>query len=74
MMLGEPCRYVTPCGWCWKWDKKCDNKIGCEPPSVPMPESHAQKFINVIKSSKLPPIGASSDFGLQNLNEKENKK
>jgi hypothetical protein len=28
MMLGEPCRYITPCGWCWKWDKKCDNKIG----------------------------------------------
>lgn len=29
MMLGEPCRYITPCGWCWKWDKKCDKKIGC---------------------------------------------
>lgn len=29
MMLVEPCRYITPCGWCWKWDKKCDNKIGC---------------------------------------------
>lgn len=29
MMLGEPCRYITDCGWCWKWDKKCDKKIGC---------------------------------------------
>ena len=28
MMLGEPCRYITDCGWCWKWDKKCDKKIG----------------------------------------------
>ena len=23
------CTYETPCGWCTKWDKKCDNKIGC---------------------------------------------
>ena len=25
----EPCAYSTPCGWCTKWDKKCDKKIGC---------------------------------------------
>lgn len=24
------CTYETPCGWCTKWDKKCDNKIGPE--------------------------------------------
>ena len=23
------CPYETPCGWCAKWDKKCDKKIGC---------------------------------------------
>lgn len=23
------CPYETPCGWCSKWDKKCDKKIGC---------------------------------------------
>ena len=23
------CQYETPCGWCTKWDKKCDKKIGC---------------------------------------------
>ena len=23
------CIYSTPCGWCAKWDKKCDKKIGC---------------------------------------------
>jgi len=23
------CHYETPCGWCTKWDKKCDKKIGC---------------------------------------------
>lgn len=21
------CTYSTPCGWCAKWDKKCDKKI-----------------------------------------------
>ena len=21
------CVYETPCGWCSKWDKKCDRKI-----------------------------------------------
>ena len=21
------CTYETPCGWCSKWDKKCDKKI-----------------------------------------------
>lgn len=27
--LTRQCVYSTPCGWCAKWDKKCDNKIGC---------------------------------------------
>ena len=22
----KPCPYETPCGWCTKWDKKCDKK------------------------------------------------
>ena len=21
------CVYETPCGWCSKWDKKCDKKV-----------------------------------------------
>ena len=29
-MIGTAnCTYETPCGWCTKWDKKCDRKIGC---------------------------------------------
>ena len=24
----QPCTYETPCGWCSKWDKKCDRVIG----------------------------------------------
>lgn len=27
-MLDPTCVYKTPCGWCSKWDKKCDRKIG----------------------------------------------
>ena len=27
------CVYETPCGWCSKWDKKCDKKIGIESPT-----------------------------------------
>lgn len=25
----QHCTYETPCGWCTKWDKKCDKKVGC---------------------------------------------
>ena len=25
------CCYKTPCGWCFKWDKICDLKIGNSP-------------------------------------------
>ena len=28
MMGTINCIYETPCGWCSKWDKKCDRKIG----------------------------------------------
>lgn len=28
----QSCTYSTPCGWCVKWDKKCDKKpYNCEP-------------------------------------------
>ena len=27
MMGTFNCIYETPCGWCSKWDKKCDRKI-----------------------------------------------
>ena len=28
MMGTFNCVYETPCGWCSKWDKKCDKKAG----------------------------------------------
>lgn len=27
MNISGICPYETPCGWCSKWDKKCDRKI-----------------------------------------------
>ena len=29
MNINGICSYETPCGWCSKWDKKCDKKIEC---------------------------------------------
>ena len=42
-MIGSiNCTYETPCGWCSKWDKKCDRKIGTATPitggTVAVPE------------------------------------
>ena len=43
------CTYSTPCGWCAKWDKKCDKKIGRDQP---------QRGLRV----KIKPIGDSIDY------------
>lgn len=48
------CTYSTPCGYCTKWDKKCDKKIGCNNNRP----HNAQKSIEVIKSGKLPPLSS----------------
>ena len=32
-MLDPICVYKTPCGWCSKFDKKCDGKIGVFKPT-----------------------------------------
>lgn len=34
VVLDNHCTYETPCGWCAKWDKKCDKKIGGYPTTV----------------------------------------
>lgn len=31
MMGTINCIYETPCGWCSKWDKKCDRKSKLTP-------------------------------------------
>ena len=35
------CTYETPCGWCAKWDKKCDRKIGCNNKEILEPKDSA---------------------------------
>ena len=44
------CTYITPCGWCCKWDKKCDKKIGCGT-SYDIPKKQDQALED-IKSGK----------------------
>lgn len=39
------CTYETPCGWCTKWDKKCDNK---------MPERGLRAKANIIDETSSP--------------------
>ena len=47
------CIYETPCGWCSKWDKKCDKKvpergrgIECNPVDDTIDESLKETLIN----------------------------
>lgn len=76
--LTRQCTYSTPCGLCTKWDKKCDNKIGCvdDKPQrglrakagiydEAMPRSDAQEVIETIKSGKLPPLNTNNTYGLE---------
>ncbi len=77
--LTMQCTYLTPCGWCAKWDKKCDKKIGCcdDKPKrglraqsgifydEAMPRSDAKEIIETIKSGKLPPISTNDTYGLE---------
>ena len=43
MMGTINCVYETPCGWCFKWDKKCDKKMYTQSDRVvkPMHEAFA---------------------------------
>ena len=75
----EFCTYETPCGWCTKWDKKCDKKIGCDNDKPQrglrakagifldeaIPNSDAQKVIETVKSGKLPPLNTNNTYGLE---------
>lgn len=47
--LTMQCVYSTPCGWCAKWDKKCDKKIGCEPPILKMSHSMSNEVLATIQ-------------------------
>ena len=56
MMGTINCNYETPCGWCTKWDKKCDKKIGCD--NEQSTSKKKDPSLEYIKSGKgLPPLG-----------------
>ena len=68
------CTYSTPCGWCTKWDKKCDKKIGCESQSF---EKHKGLFSPCYDcrhdgTKLLQCLACSSDNGYQYFMSKEN--
>lgn len=47
----KPCTYETPCGWCTKWDKKCDNKIELDiVPLLSMPDHAAECIMKDMKN------------------------
>ena len=53
------CVYETPCGWCSRWDKKCDNKIPergqrakCNPVDDVMDESIKKAITNKVCESE----------------------
>lgn len=52
MNINGICTYETPCGWCTKWDKKCDKKIGRNSPSMPIPEKYSPKMVDGLKPEK----------------------
>ena len=62
--LTMQCTYSTPCGWCTKWDKKCDKKIGGDNDTEPRKKKDA--VLEYIKSGKgLPPFDTDGTCGLE---------
>ena len=55
-----PCTYKTPCGWCTKWEKKCDKSIGGGNDIEPRKKKDA--FLEQIKSGKLPPLDTNNTY------------
>ena len=56
------CQYETHCGWCTKWEKKCDKKIGGGNDTEPRRKKDAT--LEMIKAGTLPPLG-HNDCGLE---------
>lgn len=59
--LTGTCQYSTMCGWCTKWDKKCDRKIGCDNEkqsreSEPTCEFCGSKNLNIQTARDLDPF------------------
>ena len=64
------CLYETPCGWCSKWDKKCDKKIGPEViPILKMPDHVAENVIEDVKNRMYESCGVSENLIKENKND-----
>lgn len=57
------CTYKTPCGWCAKWDKKCDKKIGGGNDIEPRKKKNV--LLEQIESGQLPPLNTDTTCGLE---------
>ena len=58
------CAYETPCGWCTKWDKRCDKKIGDD--TNTNVSKYKDPVLEYIKSGKgLPPLNTNIARGLE---------
>lgn len=61
------CTYSTPCGWCTKWDKKCDNKIGIEPILIPkIPNNVIEDIIEDMENKMYQSFGVSEELIKEN--------
>ena len=60
--LSMDCNFMTPCGWCCKWEKPCDKRMGGG--NDVEPRKKKDKTLEMIKEGKgLPPLG-NSDKGI----------
>lgn len=52
MNINGICNYETPCGWCSKWDKKCDNRAECGGWLTEEAADNISKIIEAFKSNQ----------------------
>lgn len=71
MNIAGICPYETPCGYCTKWDKKCDYKIGPEEvvPVLKMPDHIAESVIEDVKNRIYESYGVSESLIKENYND-----
>ena len=71
----QPCSYETPCGWCTKWDKKCDKKIGCNTDNNPQRGLRAKAgiFLDDAMDSELDDIRSGKGLSRLDANLDPNK-
>ena len=55
------CVYETPCGWCSKWDKKCDKKMHSESYRINNPKSNESGFF-IAFNNLISVLGVSFPF------------